>query len=426
MSSVRIRENTFKLCLKNFSKRPTYEEIHAFVHDKVGLQPTQVTRLQMNHSQNCVHVKCVDLKTAQDAVINHNDRHEMVVDKKRIKVRLMMDDAGVEIKIHDLSENVRNEEVAAYLKQYGTVLSVRDVVWGDNFKYKGINTGVKIAKMVLRRHIKSFVTILGEQTMVSYRTQPQTCRHCHNQLHPGSSCVENKKLLMQKQDLNKRLDLARTQDGAGSNNQNGAGSSWANVVSNAEDAAVSLLPQFTNLTQLHVQPQNLSATEDGVEPISSISADQSIPASTEGDENPGETPMEQSENEAITQTTNQAIEQLTNVTIEQSAMELDAANGEMESAAEVNDENPNALTSPDEHQGSTAASGDTAISSSSVSDPLFKHPLPLPNLDPLLMQISDSEATNDTAESSVEGGESSFQQVKRKKRGRPKKIKLVD
>ncbi|EDS26905.1 conserved hypothetical protein [Culex quinquefasciatus] len=84
MSSVRIRENTFKLCLKNFPKRPTYEEIHAFVHDKVGLKPTQVTRLQMNHSQNCVHIKCVDLKTAQDAVINHNDRHELVVDKKRI------------------------------------------------------------------------------------------------------------------------------------------------------------------------------------------------------------------------------------------------------------------------------------------------------------------------------------------------------
>ena len=141
MSSVRIRENTFKVCLRNFPKRPTYEEIHAFLHEKMGLLPAQVTRLQMNHAQNCAHVKCVDLKTAQDAVINHNDRHEIIVDKKRIKVRLVMDDGGVEVKIHDLSENIRNEEIAAYLKQYGDVLSVRDVVWGESFAFKGIPSG---------------------------------------------------------------------------------------------------------------------------------------------------------------------------------------------------------------------------------------------------------------------------------------------
>ncbi|KAL9698898.1 hypothetical protein quinque_002339 [Culex quinquefasciatus] len=305
MSSVRIRENTFKLCLKNFPKRPTYEEIHAFVHDKVGLKPTQVTRLQMNHSQNCVHIKCVDLKTAQDAVINHNDRHELVVDKKRIKVRLMMDDAGVEIKIHDLSENIRNEEVAAYLKQYGDVLSVRDVVWSESFKYKGVNTGVRVAKVVLRRHIKSFVTILGETTMISYRTQPQTCRHCHNQLHPGSSCVENKKLLGQKQDLNKRLDLAR--------NQHSAGSSYADVLGRMEEAATPLMPQFTptNLTQLHEQLRGVAA--EGVEASSSLSATVPCPPPrAEGDVSSAVVPMEQS---AIEQA---AIEQ---AVVEQAAIE---------------------------------------------------------------------------------------------------------
>ncbi|KAL9696916.1 hypothetical protein quinque_000357 [Culex quinquefasciatus] len=202
------------------------------------------------------------MKTAQDAVINHNDRHELVVDKKRIKVRLMMDDAGVEIKIHDLSENIRNEEVAAYLKQYGDVLSVRDVVWSESFKYKGVNTGVRVAKVVLRRHIKSFVTILD-------------------------SCVENKKLLGQKQDLNKRLDLAR--------NQPSAGSSYADVLGRMEEAATPLMPQFTptNLTQLHEQLRGVAV--EGVEASSSLSATvPSPPPRAEGDVSSTVVPMEQS------------------------------------------------------------------------------------------------------------------------------------
>lgn len=406
MSSVRIRENTFKLCLKNFPKRPTYEEIHAFVHDKVGLKPTQVTRLQMNHSQNCVHIKCVDLKTAQDAVINHNDRHELVVDKKRIKVRLMMDDAGVEIKIHDLSENIRNEEVAAYLKQYGDVLSVRDVVWSESFKYKGVNTGVRVAKVVLRRHIKSFVTILGETTMISYRTQPQTCRHCHNQLHPGSSCVENKKLLGQKQDLNKRLDLAR--------NQHSAGSSYADVLGRMEEAATPLMPQFTptNLTRLHEQLRGVAA--EGVEASSSLSATVPNPLPrAEGDVSSAVVPMEQSENEqaAIEPA---AIEQSE---LEQSAMELDAQSDEAKN---------DGISSVPNDQSTQQAEGGMSVEadacSSSVSAFVFTPPLPAPSLpnDPL-MQISDSESTTDSSQE-VDGAP--FQKVKRKKRGRPKKPKL--
>lgn len=139
--------------------------------------------------------------------------------------------------------------------------------------------------------------------------------------------------------------------------------------------------------------------------------------------------MEQSENEAIEQTTNQTIEQLTNDTIEQSVMELDVVGDEIKSTAEANDGNPSALPSPDDQPSQreeTAAPESTATSSSSVSDSLFKHPLPLPIPDPSLMQIFDSDITNDTAESSIEGDDSSFQQVKRKKRGRPKKPKLAD
>lgn len=216
MASVRTRENTFKVLLSTFPKRPTFEELHIFVYQTLGLRLDQVVRLQMNHAQNCVHVKCIDLKTAQDTVINHDGQHELEVNKKKYKVRLQMDDGGVEIKIHDLSENVTKEEIVAALRQYGDVLSTKELCWSENFVGKGTASGVWVVKMDLRRHIKSFITIQGEQTLVTYRNQPQTCRHCMNLSHPGSTCVENKKLLGQRVDLENRLNSARASKGQGS------------------------------------------------------------------------------------------------------------------------------------------------------------------------------------------------------------------
>lgn len=256
MNTVRARENTFKVDLSNFPKRPSFEEIHSFVHETVGLSVDQVLRLQMNHAQNCAHVKCRDLKTAQDAVDQHNGRHEMEINNTKIKVRLLMDDGGVEVKIHDLSENVRNEDITTFLRQYGEVISIKEMVWGDNFAFKGVSSGVRVAKMILHRHIKSFVTILGEETLVSYRNQPQYCKHCTNPSHPGLTCVENKKLMGQKVDLNNRLKAAQKK------------TSYASVLDQSTVVA-SLMPEFvgTNLNRLNANarssPSNAAVGERG-------------------------------------------------------------------------------------------------------------------------------------------------------------------
>ncbi|KAL9702239.1 hypothetical protein quinque_005757 [Culex quinquefasciatus] len=38
MTTLRPRENTFKVDLSVFPKRPSFEEIHSFVHDTMGLR----------------------------------------------------------------------------------------------------------------------------------------------------------------------------------------------------------------------------------------------------------------------------------------------------------------------------------------------------------------------------------------------------
>lgn len=191
------RENTFKVDLSDFPKRPTYEVIHNFIHQTIGLQHQQVQRLQINHAQKCVHVKCKDLLTAEAVVKKHNGKHELDVDGCKFAVRLTLDGGYTEVKVHDLSESVTNEEIVNFLRHYGDVHEVKELLWGQNFAYNRIPSGVRVATMTLRTHIKSFVSISGEDSLITYRNQPLSCRHCTQPLHPGSTCVENKKLTKQ-------------------------------------------------------------------------------------------------------------------------------------------------------------------------------------------------------------------------------------
>ncbi|KAL9700836.1 hypothetical protein quinque_004277 [Culex quinquefasciatus] len=216
----------------------TYEEIHAFVYHNLGLGIDAVKRLQVNHALNCAQVKCSELRIAQETVMQHNGKHEVEMNKHKYKVKLCMDDGGVEVKIHDLSKNVTNEQICDHLKQYGEVLAVKELIWGEKFIYKNAPTGTRVVKMMLRKHIKSYVTILGEKTYVSYFGQPSTCKHCANVLHAGMTCAENKKLVTQKSDLNNRLKLAQSYAGVA-----GGSSSTPQGQNLGEDAAAALMPQ---------------------------------------------------------------------------------------------------------------------------------------------------------------------------------------
>lgn len=407
MATVRARENTFKVDLSNFPKRPSFEEIHSFIHENIGLSVNQVLRLQMNHSQNCAHVKCCDLKTAQDAVDQHNGRHELEVNKTKIKVRLMMDDGGVEVKIHDLSENIRNEDIAEFLRQYGEVISIKEVIWGDNFAFRGVSSGVRVAKMILRRHIKSFVTILGEESLISYRNQPQYCRHCTNPAHPGLTCVQNKKLQGQKADLNARLKSAQQK------------TSYASVLDQSKIVA-SLMPEFvgTNLNELNANARS-SRSNTVVEERGALVVT-SPPVAPVDDES-----MEESEIQKNTPNTVAAAAAAPASVAVAAAAPADipaavvavvadnAAPPASDPAAAVANEGETESTNGDCDRITQQA--EKTVKPCHVS--LFKTPLPSSYPNPLFMEISETESN----ESSTEGGP--FLKVKRP-RGRSKKHKI--
>lgn len=205
MNTRKIRENTFRVEFSNLPKKPTSEEVHAFVAQQLGVTRTQLVRLQLSHTDECAFVKVVDLTTAQRIVQTHDNQHDYEVRGVKHKIRIRMADGGVDVRLYDLSEHVSDEQISRHMAAYGEVLSVSELLWSDKHHYAGMATGIRQVKMVLREPIKSYVTIDGETTYVQYPKQRPTCKHCGEFMHTGISCVQNKKLLAQKVSVNDRL-----------------------------------------------------------------------------------------------------------------------------------------------------------------------------------------------------------------------------
>ena len=197
---LRRRENTFRIDYAHMPRKPSYEELHEFVNSELKLKKEDVVRIQPSRSLHCAFVKVSELSLAQKVVEEHDNKHETEIDGKTYKLRITLEDGAVDVKLFDLSEDVTNEKIIDFLRAYGEVLSIRELMWDERFTFGGIPTGVREVKMMIKENIPSFVTIDGEITALAYYGQQQTCRHCSEFVHSGISCVQNKKLLVQKLD----------------------------------------------------------------------------------------------------------------------------------------------------------------------------------------------------------------------------------
>lgn len=192
------RENTFRVDYSQFPKQLSHEEIHNFVGKELGLSRENVLLLQPCRRLGCTFVEVNNLELAETIVRQHDNKHEFVFDGKAYKLRILMEDGAVEVRLFDLSGAISNEQIAEFLTQYGDVINVRDLLWDERTAFGGIKTGVRIARMIVKKNIPSLVSIRGEDTAVAYKGQRQTCLHCQEFVHVGIPCVQNKKLLVQK------------------------------------------------------------------------------------------------------------------------------------------------------------------------------------------------------------------------------------
>lgn len=142
------RQNTFRIDFGNAPKKPSYEELHLFVANELGLQYHEVKRIQCSRLSGCAFFKVADLELAYKVCEEHNEKHILEIEGKPYTVKIRMEDGAVEVKLFDLSEDISEQQIIDFLCTYGDVLSVREYMWEDKYHYKELPTGVWIARMI--------------------------------------------------------------------------------------------------------------------------------------------------------------------------------------------------------------------------------------------------------------------------------------
>ena len=123
--------------------------------------------------------------------------------------------------------------------------------WSESNESEGIPLGIWSVRMLVKRNIDSWVTIDGEQALVVYKGQLQSCRHCKEQAHTGISCVQNKKLLYQKSYANVAKQTGQTnRQTAGHQSKNSASMRPTNMKTVGTKSTAPSLNSFTAFPNL--------------------------------------------------------------------------------------------------------------------------------------------------------------------------------
>lgn len=70
------------------------------------------------------------------------------------------------VRIANLPSEVNNITVRAAVSQYGEIHSLQDETWSKAYRFVVVN-GIKVAVMVLNKHIPSHITIAGYRVLIS-------------------------------------------------------------------------------------------------------------------------------------------------------------------------------------------------------------------------------------------------------------------
>lgn len=164
--------------------------IAKFIHDKLKIQFSTIQSLQHNTGKSLVFIECSSEEQAIAVTERNDGNYEISVDNVKYKVNVFMEDGATTVRVHDVSPQTENSSIEKELKKYGDIVWLKEEVWTEPAVLKGIPNGVRSVRVRLHTAIPSYINVNGEVTLVTYKHQQQTCRHCGKPVHWGRKCIE--------------------------------------------------------------------------------------------------------------------------------------------------------------------------------------------------------------------------------------------
>lgn len=207
-SSNTTRINTFMVNFSEPAKKPKVETVTDLIFNKIKLPSERIKSFQFNGSRGITYVECDSLEYALEVVENHDRKHEVEYDNVKFTVPLLMDDGATVVRVHDLPPQLDNDFIKREMEIYGEILSIKSEVWEAPEQLRGIPSGVRKMRIRLATTIPSYIFMAGHSTLVTYKNQQITCRHCGRQVHYGAKCAEAIQIVGTQKSVNTRMQRA--------------------------------------------------------------------------------------------------------------------------------------------------------------------------------------------------------------------------
>lgn len=191
MDSLRV--HTFYIDIRGIRKLKD-ETIFAFVAKKLNLTPQDVTAIQIDRIEGKVFVEMQTQEGAEEVVEQYDNKFELNNNGTIHRIRLYVEDGGTDVKLHHLPPKMPDEWIHDYFAAFGEIISIKHELCRSEF-FSQTPSGVRVVRIRMNHPIPSFINIRGYNSHVTYTHQIQTCRHCNQEVHFGSSCAENRATL---------------------------------------------------------------------------------------------------------------------------------------------------------------------------------------------------------------------------------------
>lgn len=203
------RKDSVYLDFSGIPIRPKLDKVHELISKKIQLDMAKVNCIQPSMTKARVIIELKSQAYVEQLVADHSLKHTVELNNKEYAIPIIPYDNAVEVRIADLPSYFSTEMIVKHLAPYGEVVSTQEEVW-KNF-WPGLSTGVRLARMRIRKPIPSYIPMTTHTAYITYRNQIRTCRYCGRPLHIGRSCNEARK--EQGHDINSRLTAAQVVQG---------------------------------------------------------------------------------------------------------------------------------------------------------------------------------------------------------------------
>ena len=88
------------------------------------------------------------------------------------------------------------------MAKYGEIKRISEDQWPRIYRYPGYN-GIRLAEIILQKHIPSHLVIMGQRILISYEGQPITCYACNEPGHQFHDCPYKKPTMTNRMEKNK-------------------------------------------------------------------------------------------------------------------------------------------------------------------------------------------------------------------------------